>query len=95
MLPSLSYVSLPSSSVTGWPATTPAAIVYDAGGTANRGICSADLAKLLPCEKVILIDSLDAAYTWCLLHRVEFGAFVTCGARDPGLPALARRLGEM
>lgn len=69
--------------------------VYDAGGTANRGICSADLAKLLPCEKVILIDSLDAAYTWCLLHRVEFGAFVTCGARDPGLPVLARRLSEI
>ena len=69
--------------------------VYDAGGTANRSISSADLARLLPYEKVMLTDSLDSAYAWCVVHHGEFDAFVTCGARDPGLPRLARRLSEI
>ena len=34
----------------------------------------------------------DAAYGWMLAHRGEYAAFVTAGARDPGLPALASRL---
>ena len=44
---------------------------------------------------VTLISDLDAAYDWCAAHKGEFAAFVTCGARDPGLPILAKRLSEM
>ena len=28
-------------------------------------------------------------------HRGEFAAYVTCGARDPGLPGLARRIADL
>ena len=45
--------------------------------------------------KETLISDLDAAYAWCAAHKSDYAAFVTCGARDPGLPALARRLSEM
>ena len=68
--------------------------VYDAGGTTDRSVNSEVLADRLvgKCERVA---DLDAAYEWCLCHAKEYAAFVTCGARDPGLPALARRLSEM
>ena len=46
-------------------------------------------------QMVELVADLDAAYDWCAAHRGEYGAFVTCGARDPGLPGLAKRLSEM
>ena len=46
-------------------------------------------------SKATLISDLDAAYEWCAAHKGDYAAFVTCGARDPGLPALARRLSEM
>ena len=68
--------------------------VYDAGGTAMRDINSPALAARIGPGKCKLVADLDAAYGWCAGHRADFGAFVTCGARDPGLPALARRLAE-
>ena len=69
--------------------------VYDAGGTAFRGVNSPMLAEKLPFGKVELVKDLDAAFNWCLVHPGEYEALVTCGARDPGLPALARRLAEI
>ena len=66
--------------------------VYDAGGTANRDINSDALAKLIAPGKVELVKDLDAAYDWCAANEKDFSAFVTAGARDPGLPGLARRL---
>ena len=50
-------------------------------------------ARMRPgvCE---LVQSLDAAYEWCAAHCGDYEAFVTCGARDPGLPALAARISE-
>ena len=69
--------------------------VYDAGGTTDRSINSDVLAeKLRPgvCEQVA---DLEAAYERCLALKDAVGAFVTCGARDPGLPRLARRLSEV
>lgn len=70
--------------------------VYDAGGTACRDINSPDLAERIDAAKVELVDGLNAAYAWCVANEGRFAAFVTCGARDPGLPELARRLcGEL
>ena len=70
--------------------------VYDAGGTTDRSINSdalADAIAALGPAPVALVPDLDAAYAWCAAHLGDFDCFVTCGARDPGLPALARRLG--
>ena len=85
--------------------------VYDAGGTTDRSVNSDALIAAIEAARkasgarsssasrassmVSLVADLDAAYDWCAAHRGEFGAFVTCGARDPGLPVLARRLSEM
>ncbi len=66
--------------------------VYDAGGTASRDVNSEMLAGLLKATKAELVPDLDAAQAWCDAHRGDYAAFVTCGARDPGLPGLARRL---
>ena len=75
--------------------------VYDAGGTTDRSISSEDLAeRVRGCKGervkgcVELVGSLDAAYEWTATHRGEFAAVVTCGARDPDLPALACRIAE-
>jgi UDP-N-acetylmuramate--alanine ligase len=68
--------------------------VYDAGGTADRSIGSDALAARLDPESVVLVDGPDAAEKWCCEHIRDFDAFVTCGARDPGLPALAARLSK-
>ena len=67
--------------------------VYDAGGTTDRMVSSGELKEKV--ERCALVDDLDAAYEWCAAHKDDFGAFVTCGARDPGLPKLARRLSMM
>jgi len=70
--------------------------VYDAGGTTDRSVNADALVREIAARtksRVGLVDDLDAAYEWCAAHRGEFDCFVTCGARDPGLPALARRLG--
>ena len=77
--------------------------VYDAGGTTDRSVNSDELQKRIqaieqsnnPNNRTILVPDLDAAYEWCVEHKGEFAAFVTCGARDPGLPVLAKRLSEM
>ncbi len=68
--------------------------VYDAGGTTDRSVNSDALAERLKqgaCEQVA---DLDAAFEWMSAHRGEFAAYATAGARDPELPALARRLAE-
>ena len=67
--------------------------VYDAGGTTDRSVNSDVLAAKLRSGAVEVVADLDAAFVWCTAHRGAFEAFVTCGARDPGLPQLARRLG--
>ena len=70
--------------------------VYDAGGTTDRSVNSDALVREITVRtksRVELVGDLDAASEWCAAHRGEFGCFVTCGARDPGLPVLARRLG--
>jgi hypothetical protein len=41
---------------------------------------------------VVLLDGHDAAFDWVRAHRGDYAAFATCGARDPHLPALARRI---
>ena len=72
--------------------------VYDAGGTTDRSINSdalVDAINALGSAPVSLVADLDAAYEWCAAHRGDFDCFVTCGARDPGLPELAKRLAAM
>ena len=74
--------------------------VYDAGGTTDRSVSSSDLLEKVKVrgegeQRCVLVSDLDAAYDWCAAHKGKFAAFVTCGARDPGLPALAKRLSTM
>ena len=72
--------------------------VYDAGGTTDRSINSDELKAKVEGEveqRIELVSDLEAAYEWCAAHKGDYAAFVTCGARDPGLPALARRLSEL
>ena len=72
--------------------------VYDAGGTTDRSVNSDELKAKVEGEgeqRIELVPDLEAAYAWCAAHKGEYAAFVTCGARDPGLPALAKRLSEM
>ena len=67
--------------------------VYDAGGTADRSVSSADLvARLDGRVRTETVADLDAAFVRMDAVRGDFGCLVTCGARDPGLPGLARRL---
>jgi len=68
--------------------------VYDAGGTADRSVNSDALAALLAEAqgKVVLASDLKEAETVLRTHAPAVGAIVTAGARDPGLPVLARRL---
>ena len=68
--------------------------VYDAGGTADRSVNSDALAARLadaPGE-VSLVNDLKEAEAYLRARADAFGAIVTAGARDPGLPVLARRL---
>ena len=69
--------------------------VYDAGGTACRDLNSSALAAKIDGNKVEPVDGLQAAYRWCTIHYAQFTAFVTCGARDPALPSLAKDLHEL
>ena len=70
--------------------------VYDAGGTTDRTIQSDALLAAMggAASRVTLVESLDAAFAWCRANGAPFGCFVTCGARDPHLPDLARRLAQ-
>jgi len=68
--------------------------VYDAGGTADRSISSEVLASQLR-EKgvtVVTVRGLEEAEALMREQAARAGALVTFGARDPGLPRLARRL---
>ena len=68
--------------------------VYDAGGTADRSINSGALAALLADAPgtVVLVNDLKEAEEVLRTRAPAVGAIVTAGARDPGLPVLARRL---
>ena len=69
--------------------------VYDAGGTADRTVSSDDLVRRLDGRvRVEPVADLEAAARRMAAVRNDFGCLVTCGARDPGLPGLARRLAE-
>ena len=64
--------------------------VYDAGGTADRSVNSDALAARL--ADASLVQNLEEAEAYLRARADAFGAIVTAGARDPGLPVLARRL---
>ena len=64
--------------------------VYDAGGTADRSVNSDALAALVPGAE--LVEDLQEAESVLRRRASAFGAIATAGARDPGLPVLARRL---
>jgi len=69
--------------------------VYDAGGTADRSVGSDVLASLLRDRGVTVhaLDTLEAAEALMRERAARgAGALATFGARDPGLPRLARRL---
>ena len=74
--------------------------VYDAGGTTDRTIQSDDLLAAINSRdaevacRVRLVSDFDAAFKAALPLAGRVGCFVTCGARDPGLPRLAQRLAE-
>jgi len=70
--------------------------VYDAGGTADRSINSGALAASLSgcAGRVVTVDNLTEAETVLRTYAPTVGAIATAGARDPGLPVLARRLSE-
>ena len=68
--------------------------VYDAGGTADRSVNTDALAALMGDAPGIvkLVSNLEEAEEYLRARADAFGAIVTAGARDPGLPVLARRL---
>jgi UDP-N-acetylmuramate--alanine ligase len=68
--------------------------VYDAGGTADRSVASEHLSAELAGVAGIVecVPSLDAAEARLRELAPRMGAVVTAGARDPGLPLLAKRL---
>ena len=72
--------------------------VYDAGGTTDRSINTGDLMEAMrgrsPTDNVFFVSGPELAQDVCMRYRREFACFVTCGARDPGLPVLARRLSD-
>lgn len=65
--------------------------VYDAGGTTDRSVNSDALLARLRCPAEGVADLAAAEARLRALARPGT-ALVTFGARDPGLPALARRL---
>ena len=85
--------------------------VYDAGGTTDRSVNSDALVEKIEAASkasearsssesrisstASLVADLDAAYDWCAAHKGDYAAFATCGARDPGLPVLAKRLSDL
>ena len=64
--------------------------VYDAGGTADRSVNVDTLAALVPGAREV--EDLKEAEMVLRQLAPAVGAIVTAGARDPGLPVLARRL---
>ena len=66
--------------------------VYDAGGTADRSVNTDVLAARIAGAR--MASDLNEAETVLRKLAPAVGAIVTAGARDPGLPVLARRLAE-
>lgn len=66
--------------------------VYDAGGTTDRSLNSDALVARLNASPVRFVEGLEDAETHLRTYAPAFGALVVAGARDPGLPVLARRL---
>ena len=66
--------------------------VYDAGGTADRSVNTDVLAARIAGAR--MVSDLNEAETVLRKLASAVGASVTAGARDPGLPVLARRLAE-
>ena len=64
--------------------------VYDAGGTADRSVNSDSLVARVPGAREV--KDLKEAEEVLRQLAPAVGAIVTVGARDPGLPVLARRL---
>ena len=65
--------------------------VYDAGGTTDRSINAGDLVARLGGVNAEVVADHEAAFARMMSLAGRCGAFVTCGARDPDLPALAAR----
>jgi UDP-N-acetylmuramate--alanine ligase len=70
--------------------------VYDMGGTADRSVRSEQLVERLQAlgTRVRLVESLEEAEALLRAAAGPGTALVTLGARDPGLPRLAKRLYE-
>ena len=68
--------------------------VYDMGGTADRSVQSEQLVDRLAARHAParLVESLESAEAILHSSAAPGTALVTFGARDPGLPRLARRL---
>ena len=68
--------------------------VYDMGGTADRSVRSENLVENLVARQVQaqLVATLEEAEKLLRVAAAPGVALVTFGARDPGLPRLARRL---
>ena len=66
--------------------------VYDAGGTTDRSVNSDALVARLADRPVQLVNDLKDAEDRLRALAPACGALVAAGARDPGLPVLARRL---
>jgi UDP-N-acetylmuramate--alanine ligase len=65
--------------------------VYDAGGTADRSVDSGMLAERLPADgSVRCVQTADEAVGAAAAAVGPGDAVLIMGARDPGLPALAR-----
>ena len=63
---------------------------YDAGGTADRSVNSAALAARV--VNSVYVETPEEAVALLKAQASAFGAIVTAGARDPGLPVMARNL---
>lgn len=68
--------------------------VYDMGGTVERTVQSRDLAVALERRgvKVACVESLEEAGAALMVEAAPGVTLVTFGARDPGLPRLARQI---
>ena len=64
--------------------------VYDAGGTADRSLNSDALAARVGGS--VFVETPEEAVRLLKAQAQAFGAIVTAGARDPGLPEFARMI---
>ena len=64
--------------------------VYDAGGTADRSVNSDALAGKI--GNSVYVETPEEAVRLLKAQSPAYGAIVTAGARDPGLPVMARNL---